>query len=112
MPGTLIYLWYLQGRHLFGTGCSFLFEEIAELVKQSIEGPHSNQLEGNANFCNSLFCFVLFDSKVLTNTQIVQSDSLSFSSSVLFHNLHACTLVHFQEFKYILINGQGLNGSM
>ena len=31
---------------------------------------------------------------------------------VLFHNLHACTLVHFQEFKYILINGQGLNGSM
>ena len=54
-----------------------------------------------------ILCFVLFDSKVLTNTQIVQSDSLSFSSSVLFHNLHACALVHFQEFKYILINGKG-----
>ena len=67
-------------------------------MKQSIEGPHSNQFEGNANFCNSLFCFFQFKGL---------SDSLSFSSSVLFHNLHACALVHFQEFKYILINGKG-----
>ena len=54
-----------------------------------------------------ILCFVFFNSKVLTNTQNVQSDSLPFSSSVLFHNLHACALVHFREFKHILINGKG-----